>query len=162
MRFLPTVRDWLDLLLGPGFQARVLPATIAGVDSCSIPAAAMAARVSDLFEKVPLVARPLATDLPARRRNSSSGRKCPPSLTPAAMPESTAISSSTGSSIGWNYIGGCSCGWPGSGNALNRPTWQPRRLPVLPIFRRAICRSVPPFHCGAHDTKSGCRTRLSH
>jgi hypothetical protein len=49
----PKVRNWLDLLLGPGFQARVLPATIAGIDPCSIPAAAMAARVSDLFEECP-------------------------------------------------------------------------------------------------------------
>jgi hypothetical protein len=49
----PKVRDWLDRLLGAGFQARVLPATIAGIDPCSIPAAAMAARVRDLFEECP-------------------------------------------------------------------------------------------------------------
>jgi hypothetical protein len=49
----PKVRDWLDLLFGPGFQARVLPATIAGIDPCSIPATDMAARVRDLFEECP-------------------------------------------------------------------------------------------------------------
>jgi hypothetical protein len=49
----PKVRDWLDHLLGPGFQARVLPATIAGIDPCSIPASAMPARVRDLFEECP-------------------------------------------------------------------------------------------------------------
>lgn len=49
----PSVRDWLDLLLGRGFRARVLPATIAGIDPSSIPAAEMAARVRALFEECP-------------------------------------------------------------------------------------------------------------
>jgi hypothetical protein len=49
----PTVRDWLDLMLGPGFQGRVLPATIAGIDPSSIPAALMAARVQALFDRCP-------------------------------------------------------------------------------------------------------------
>jgi hypothetical protein len=49
----PTVRDWLDLILGPGFQARVLPATLVGIDPSSIPAAEMPARVRALFEECP-------------------------------------------------------------------------------------------------------------
>src|SRR5262249_23207551 len=49
----PTVQDWLDLMLGSDFQARALPATIAGIDPSSIPPALMAARVSALLEECP-------------------------------------------------------------------------------------------------------------
>ena len=38
----PTVREWLDLMLGPEFQASAFPATIAGIDPSSISAAEMA------------------------------------------------------------------------------------------------------------------------
>jgi hypothetical protein len=49
----PKVRDWLDLMLGPDFQARVLPATIVGIDPSSISAAEMLDRVRTLFEECP-------------------------------------------------------------------------------------------------------------
>ena len=49
----PKVRDWLDLVLGPEFQPRVLPVTIAGLDPCSIRAADMAVRVRDVFDECP-------------------------------------------------------------------------------------------------------------
>jgi hypothetical protein len=49
----PTVREWLDLMLGPEFQARMLPATIAGIDPSSIHAAEMPDRIRALFEECP-------------------------------------------------------------------------------------------------------------
>jgi hypothetical protein len=49
----PTVREWLDLMLGPDFQASPVPATIAGIDPSSISAAEMATRVRDLLERCP-------------------------------------------------------------------------------------------------------------
>ena len=100
---------------GRSFKPRALPATIAGIDPSSIPAAEMAARVRDLLEECPswLDLSPLTFQLAEEIRL----REGSPTLTPAAMPASTASSSSTGSSIGSNSTGGCSCGWPGSGNA---------------------------------------------
>ncbi len=49
----PTVREWLDLMLGPEFQACSLPATIAGIDPSSISSAEMATRVHALLERCP-------------------------------------------------------------------------------------------------------------
>ncbi len=49
----PTVREWLDLMLGPEFQASPVPATIAGIDPSSISAAEIAARVPALLERCP-------------------------------------------------------------------------------------------------------------
>ena len=49
----PTVREWLDIMLGPDFQASPVPATIAGIDPASISAAEMAARVGALLESCP-------------------------------------------------------------------------------------------------------------
>jgi hypothetical protein len=49
----PTVREWLDLMLGPEFQASAVPATIAGIDPSSISAAEMATRVRALLERCP-------------------------------------------------------------------------------------------------------------
>jgi hypothetical protein len=49
----PTVRDWLDLMLGPDFQTSPVPATIAGIDPSSISAAEMATRVPALLERCP-------------------------------------------------------------------------------------------------------------
>ncbi len=49
----PTVREWLDLMLGPNFQASPVPATIAGIDPASISNAEMATRVSTLLERCP-------------------------------------------------------------------------------------------------------------
>ena len=53
----PTVRDWLDLMLGPEFQASPVPAyTIAGIDPSSISSAEMATRVPALLERLPVLA----------------------------------------------------------------------------------------------------------
>jgi hypothetical protein len=49
----PTVREWLDLMLGPEFQASPVPATISGIDPSSISATEMAIRVPDLLERCP-------------------------------------------------------------------------------------------------------------
>jgi hypothetical protein len=49
----PTVREWLDLMLGPEFQASPVPATIAGIDPSSISSAEMATRVPALLERCP-------------------------------------------------------------------------------------------------------------
>jgi hypothetical protein len=49
----PTVREWLDLMLGPEFQPSAFPATIAGIDPSSIPAPEMAARAQALLEECP-------------------------------------------------------------------------------------------------------------
>jgi hypothetical protein len=49
----PTVREWLDLMLGPEFQPSAFPATISGIDPSSIPAAEMATRVRSLLEECP-------------------------------------------------------------------------------------------------------------
>jgi hypothetical protein len=47
------VREWLDLMLGPEFQASPVTATIAGIDPSSISTAEMATRVRDLLERCP-------------------------------------------------------------------------------------------------------------
>src|SRR5262249_12372456 len=49
----PPVREWLDLMLGPEFQARMLPATIAGIDPSSIPADELPDRIRAVFEENP-------------------------------------------------------------------------------------------------------------
>jgi hypothetical protein len=49
----PTVREWLDLMLGPEFQASAVPATIGGIDPSSISTTEMAMRVRGLLEKCP-------------------------------------------------------------------------------------------------------------
>jgi hypothetical protein len=49
----PKVREWLDIMLGPEFQASPVPAIIAGIDPSSISTAEMATRVRALLERCP-------------------------------------------------------------------------------------------------------------
>ena len=71
------------------------------------------ARVRDLFEECPswLDLSPLTFQLAEEIRL----REGSPEETPAAMPAFTDFCLSTGSSIGLNFTGECSCGWRGSG-----------------------------------------------
>ena len=48
-----SVREWLDLMLGPEFQPSSFPATIAGIDPSSIPAPELADRVRALLDECP-------------------------------------------------------------------------------------------------------------
>jgi hypothetical protein len=49
----PTVREWIDLVLGAGFHARMLPATIAGIDPSSIRVSEMPDRIRAVLEQCP-------------------------------------------------------------------------------------------------------------
>ncbi len=76
----PTVREWLDLVLGPEFQPSPFPATIAGIDPSSIPAPEMSDRVRALLEECPswLDLSPLtfelAEEISLREGNPDPGR----------------------------------------------------------------------------------------